>query len=238
MKAVKGQNLQDDELGSVKLLGNGDEPDTFLAYVDFTGEQRIRMATGFSVVEDDDDNDDDEEEISYPITSGVCRWEYRGDGMAEAYKELHEDEAKEIMKSQQAVVGTILVDDCFGRVELCSQPGGCDLMVKVLETGEDRMWTAWHLFVEDPNEQLLEPEPVIDGNDCTAGATGDSADSQQAGQAAEEGTMPTDTVPTDTVADAGETTASNDGGTRTADEAQSKEAAAAAQEQTRICSGS
>eukprot|EP00965_Chrysotila_dentata_P227927 6196304-Pleurochrysis_carterae.AAC.1 len=64
--------------------------------------------------------------------------------MAEAYKELNEDEAKELMKSQQAVVGTILVDDCFGRVELRSQPCGCDLRVKVLETGEERLRTAWH----------------------------------------------------------------------------------------------
>eukprot|EP00965_Chrysotila_dentata_P242031 6204652-Pleurochrysis_carterae.AAC.1 len=162
MKASAGQDVMNDELG-----------------MDYETDREVAVkASRICLLPGELSDDDDDDKPTYPIVKGMCRWEYKGDGVAEAYKEMQADQVAAAMKRQQATIGTVLVDDCFGRAKLLSQPSGCDLVVSLPSTGEERQRTAWHLYVEEPDAPLLDGE---DNDKDKAAGTGAGA-SDEAGR--------------------------------------------------------
>eukprot|EP00965_Chrysotila_dentata_P036657 1220592-Pleurochrysis_carterae.AAC.2 len=181
MKATIGQELMDNELRRVRLELEGDEPDTFVVDVWNTGEDIVPP----------DEVDEEDEPPTYPITTCMCSWEYKGCEVCGAYKNLPEEEAAERMKVQQAPVGSYIMDDCFGRVKLLSQPLGCELKVQFVSTGGERVRTAWHLYADDPEAAaVLDPEadadPVVEPagrNETTGGSPADNNPQSNSGGA-------------------------------------------------------
>eukprot|EP00965_Chrysotila_dentata_P137290 4541107-Pleurochrysis_carterae.AAC.5 len=85
----------DAELGLVVLLGEGERPGTFTVKVCETDKKVECESAGLFTLPADEDDDDEDEEPTYPILHGICSWEYMGSGIAEAYNDLNENEAKE-----------------------------------------------------------------------------------------------------------------------------------------------
>eukprot|EP00965_Chrysotila_dentata_P116176 3840757-Pleurochrysis_carterae.AAC.4 len=85
MKACVGASLVDDDIGTVELLGRGDEPGKFMVKVTQTGKNILRKSSALYSIEGEQDHDDAEEEITHPFVEGVCRWEYKGDVVAECF---------------------------------------------------------------------------------------------------------------------------------------------------------
>eukprot|EP00965_Chrysotila_dentata_P187032 6171880-Pleurochrysis_carterae.AAC.4 len=94
MKAIVGQELLDDDLGLVQLVGEGKTASMFVVKnLKGRGNDVVRNASVLAILPGDAESNG-VTEPTYPIRRGVCRWEYRGSCVVEAYKGMMEDEAK------------------------------------------------------------------------------------------------------------------------------------------------